>query len=110
MPDMWSGMHLRKICHCICEVSGGGWANICLKGLPKRSAETMNINAKRGIQNRFRLICATPLDVNRVAAAFERLADAIQARDHCSRLEALQRACDENSRIYDEYVHAFKRP
>ena len=55
------------------------------------------IEAMLDARDRF-LLVPTQLDVNRVAAAFER---------HCSLLEALQRACNENPRLYAEYLRAF---
>ena len=58
--------------------------------------------------NRFRLIPAAPFDSGRAIAAFERVADAVQARDKCSRTEALQRACDEKPELFDEYCRAFR--
>ena len=59
--------------------------------------------------NRFRLIAAAPFDSSRVIAAFERVADTVQARDKCNRVEALQRACNEKPELFDEYCHAFRR-
>lgn len=58
---------------------------------------------------RFRLIPAAPFDASRVIAAFERVADAVQARDKCSRVEGLQRACDEKPELFDAYCRAFRR-
>jgi hypothetical protein len=57
----------------------------------------------------FTLIKAPPVDANRVVAAFTRLVDQIQARDDCSRLEALQRASDEHTAAFEEYLKAFDR-
>jgi hypothetical protein len=59
--------------------------------------------------DRFRLLPATPLDAGRAAAAFERLADVIQHRDRCSRVEALQRAVDEKPELFAGYCRAFGR-
>ena len=39
--------------------------------------------------------------------AFEELATAIQMRDKCHRVTALQRACDENPDKFSEYCRAF---
>jgi hypothetical protein len=40
------------------------------------------------------------------AVGFLALADAIQRRDGCPRLEALQRACDEHPAAFENYVAA----
>lgn len=60
-------------------------------------------------RNRFRLIPAALFDSGRVVAAFERVAVEVQARDKCSRIEALQHACDEKPELFDEYCRAFRR-
>jgi len=56
-----------------------------------------------------RLIKGAPADASRTGAAFLRLADAIQRRDECSRVEALQRAVDEHPISFEEYCRAFGR-
>jgi hypothetical protein len=58
-------------------------------------------------EQRFRLLSAPPVDANRVIAAFMRLVDAIQVRDGCDRIEALQRASDEHPAAYAQYLLAF---
>jgi hypothetical protein len=50
-----------------------------------------------------RLIKAIPVDHDAVAAAFEALATAIQHRDGCDRVTALQRAVDENPQAFRAY-------
>jgi len=56
-----------------------------------------------------RLIKAIPVDHDAVAAAFEALATAIQRRDDCDRLTALQRAVDENPKAFEAYFRAMAR-
>jgi len=77
-----------------------------LSGLRTRKGPQLRMPATN---TRFRLIPAAPFDSGRVIAAFERVADAIQARDKCSRVEALQRACDEKPELFDEYRRAFRQ-
>ena len=49
----------------------------------------------------------TPADVVASSFSFEQLVDAIERRDRCHRVKALQRAIDENPRRFEEYCRAF---
>lgn len=60
-------------------------------------------------EQQFRLLPAPPVDPNRVIAAFVRLVDAIQARDDCNRIEALQRASNEHPTAYSLNLWAPKK-
>ena len=57
------------------------------------------------IRKRRAITTDTPADV--IASSFEQLVDAIERRDRCHRVEALQRAIDENPSQFDEYCRAF---
>ena len=57
----------------------------------------------------FTLIKAPPRDADAVAVAFEALATAIQRRDRCARVEALQRAVDEHPEAFERYCRVVGR-
>lgn len=59
--------------------------------------------------NTFTLIKAPPIDADAICAAFEALATAIQRRDRCDRVTALQRAIHEHPKAFEAYYRAMSR-
>ena len=51
---------------------------------------------------------SAPLNPEEIAVAFARIADRIQKRTSCTRLEALQRACDDHPQAYVKYLAAIE--